>query len=72
MSIDRGVDKEDVIHMHNGILLSRYKENGICINMVGPVMLSEVIQMSYAITYMWNLKKGHNELICRTDTDSQT
>ena len=27
--------------------------------------------MSYAITYMWNLKKGHNEL-CRTDTDSQT
>ena len=28
--------------------------------------------MSYAITYMWNLKKGHNELLCRTDTDSQT
>ena len=21
---------------------------------------------------MWNLKKGHNELRCRTDTDSQT
>ena len=21
---------------------------------------------------MWNLKKGHNELLCRTDTDSQT
>ena len=20
---------------------------------------------------MWNLKKGHNELFCRTDTDSQ-
>ena len=28
--------------------------------------------MSYAITYMWNLKKGHNELLYRTDTDSQT
>ena len=27
---------------------------------------------SNAITYMWNLKKGHNELLCRTDTDSQT
>ena len=27
--------------------------------------------MSYAITYMWNHKKGHNEL-CRTETDSQT
>ena len=21
---------------------------------------------------MWNLKKGHNELICTTDADSQT
>jgi len=21
---------------------------------------------------MWNLKKGHNELLCRADTDSQT
>ena len=21
---------------------------------------------------MWNLKKGHNELLCRTDTDSQS
>ena len=21
---------------------------------------------------MWNLKKGHTELLCRTDTDSQT
>ena len=21
---------------------------------------------------MWNPKKGHNELLCRTDTDSQT
>ena len=21
---------------------------------------------------MWNLKKGHNELLCRTDSDSQT
>ena len=27
---------------------------------------------SNAITYRWNLKKGHDELLCRTDTDSQT
>ena len=26
---------------------------------------------SHAITYMWNLKKGHNELLCGTDTDPQ-
>ena len=28
MSIDRGMDKEDVVHIHNGILLS-HKENEI-------------------------------------------
>ena len=38
------------------------------------IMLSEVseIPMSYAIAYIQNLKKGHNELLCRTNTDSQT
>ena len=30
------------------------------------------IPTSNAITYRGNLKKGHNELLCRTDTDSQT
>ena len=28
--------------------------------------------MSNTFTDMWNLKKGQNELLCRTDTDSQT
>ena len=39
------------------------------------IMLSEVSQMtptSSAITYMWNLKKGQTELLCRTDADSQS
>ena len=27
-------------------------------------------QPSYAITYMWNLNKGYEEFICRTETDS--
>ena len=38
MSIDRGVDKEDVVHIYNGILLSHKKEwnNAICSNMDGP------------------------------------
>ena len=37
-------------------------------------MLNEVSEtpMLYAITYMWNLKKGYNKLLCRTDTDPQT
>ena len=29
VSIDRGVDKEDVVHMHSGILLSPEKEEGM-------------------------------------------
>ena len=35
MSIDRGMDKEDVVHTRNGILLSHKKEqdNAICKNM---------------------------------------
>ena len=37
------------------------------------IMLSEVSQTrSYAINYTWNLKKGHNVLLCRTETDLQT
>ena len=27
---------------------------------------------SNAITYMWNVRKGQNEFLCRTDTDSHT
>jgi len=38
MFIDRWTDKEDVVHIHNGILLSHKKEwnNAICSNMDGP------------------------------------
>ena len=34
-------------------------------------ILSEVGQISY-ISYMWNLKSDTNELIYKTETDSQT
>ena len=38
LSINRGMDKEDVVHIYNGILLSHKKEqnNAICSNMDGP------------------------------------
>ena len=38
------------------------------------IILSEVSQrqISYDITYMWNLKYDTNELIYKTETDSQT
>ena len=37
MSINRGMDKEDVVHMYNEILLSHEKEqnNAMCSNMDG-------------------------------------
>ena len=37
MSIDRGKDKEDVVHIYHGILLSHKKEwnNAICCNIDG-------------------------------------
>ena len=74
MSINGRVDKEDVVHIHNGLLLSHQKErnDGICSNMMDLeiIMLSEVRQTppSCAVTYMWNLKKAYNEL-SSTDAD---
>ena len=65
-----------MVHIHNGILLSHSKErnNGAYSNMDGPrdfhAKSDSEIPTSYAITYMWNLKKGHNELLCRIDTVS--
>ena len=37
------------------------------------IILSEVSQrqISYDVTYMWNLKYDTNELIYKTETDSQ-
>ena len=45
--------------------------------MFPEITLSEVCQTVrhktlYVTTYIWNLKKAYNELICRTEIDSQT
>ena len=64
MSINRGMDKENMVHIFNGILLS-HKKNEI---MPLPttrmdleiIILSEVSQKrKQRITYMWNLKIRH-------------
>ena len=38
MSINRGMDKEDVVHLYSGVLLSHEKERNwvICRDMGGP------------------------------------
>ena len=70
MSINKGTDKEDVVHVHKGILLSH--KNGqnlvICRDMVGLrcgcTLQSEVGQKEkneycLLVTYMWNLEKWY-------------
>ena len=65
MPIDGEVDKEDVEHIYNGILLSHKNEqnNAICSNMDGPrdshaewSKSDRERQISYD---MWNLKKWY-------------
>ena len=74
MSIDRRMDKEDVVHTYSGILLS-HKRNEIMPFAatwmdLEIIILSEVSQkekdISYDITYIWNLKYDTNELIYET------
>ena len=65
MSIDRRMDKDDAVHIYNGILLS-HKKNEI-MPFAAMWMDLEIIilsedrkrQISYDITYMWNLKKWY-------------
>ena len=67
-----------MVYINNGILLSHKK------NEIMPfaatwmdleiIILSEVSQrqISYDITFTWNLKYDANELICKAKIDSQT
>ena len=62
------MDKEDVVHIYNGMLLNHKKEwnNAICSNADGPrdyhtkwCKSDREWQISYDIAYMWNLKEGN-------------
>ena len=80
MFINRGVDKEGVyiltVEYYSAIQRQEIMAFAATWMDLEIIMVSEVSQTvrqtSYAITYMWNLKKGYNELIRRTETDSQT
>ena len=76
--------KDDVAHIHNGILLSHKKKWNwvICSEVDGPRVCptewskSEIEkQTPYANTYIWNLrrkKKGHDEIRGKTGIKTQT
>ena len=76
MFTDRETHKEDVAHIHIGILLSHKKEwsNAVC-SMDGPetVTLSEVSQTKKdkCMTSLMSgiLKKGTKELIYKTEVE---
>ena len=74
------MDKEDVVHIYNGILLSHKKNEimpfaTIWMDLEG-IVLNEVRQrerqIPYDITYMWNLKYDINEPIYETETEPWT
>ena len=73
MSIDRETDKEDVVQIRKEYY-SAIKNNEImafAAAWMEIIILSEVSQRQ--ITYMWNLEKNDtNELIYKTETDSET
>ena len=88
MSIDRGMNKEDMvcvyiyiyiyIHIHNGILAIKNEIIAICSNMDGPRHYHTKWSKSekdkyHIISHTWNIKKKDtNELTCKTEIDSQT
>ena len=75
MSIDRGMDKEEVVHIHNGILLS-HKKNEIT-PFIATWMLLEILILNEVrkrdrnhSPYMCNVKHGTHELIYKAETES--
>ena len=73
------MDKEDAVHIYDGVLLSHKKMNEIMPFAatwmdLEIIILSEISQrqISYDTAYMQNLKNDTNELIYKTERDPQT
>jgi len=81
MSINRWLDSQEVVYIHNGILLSHKKEwhHAICSNMDGTREShtewnepERQRQIPYDITYNWNLISSTNEHLLRKENQSWT
>ena len=79
MSINRGMDKENMVHVWNGILVIKKKEimTVAAIWMaLESIILSEVSHrrrnLIWHTLYVESKKKWYNELMYKTETDSQT
>ena len=80
MSINRGMDEENVVHIYNGILLSHKKKEIMPLAATWMdlqiVILSEVSQTEKDKYHMillicGILKKGKNEIIYKTEIELQ-
>ena len=77
MSINRGMDKEDVVHIYSGILLSHKKDE--IIPVVAVLMDLEIAMLSQTEKDKYHmilfrcgvLKKGTNKVIYKTEVESQ-
>ena len=74
MFINRGMDKEDVVHMYSGILAG-YKRSEImpfAATWMEMIILSEVRDRKkpFYITYIRNLKYNANKSIYETDSQN--
>ena len=51
MSINRGISKEDMVHIYNAILLSHKKEwnNAICSNMAGTRDFNSFLKVRFCL-----------------------
>jgi len=81
MSIDRWLDKADVVHTYNRIPLSHEGErnNATHSNVHRPrdyhtkwSMSDRERQIPYGMTHIWNLKYGTKECIYETETNPWT
>ena len=70
------MDKEDVVHVYSGILLSHKKNKIMPFTatwmQLEMITLVEKRQIPYDITYMYNLKYGTKEPVYKTETDLLT
>ena len=78
MFTDRRMDKEDVIHIYNGVLLSHKKHEILPFAAswmdLEIIILSEISQIEKDkchMTLVISKKNDTNELIYKTETDSQ-
>ena len=78
MPIDRGTDREDMVHIYNEVLLSHKKEGdcAICRDTDGPRDCHTEWQNEknkyYILTHICGiLKNGTDELFCKAERETQ-